>query len=360
MTDVGSQLALYEPTKFNVLQPKMVASQAGRWFKPSITVVEISSNTKSGDIYKVSGKDDDDDGGQAGGFDAMYALGKPALMRIGNAAGVIWDARNSGPVTAQPDYVLFKAVGGMRGPDGTPVVATATKEIDLRVIEAEIRNRKLRLAKKKNWSTDWAEQATQDELLQWRKNKLMRAETGAMERVIKVLLAIRSQFTLAELARPFVIVRYDINHDDPDVKKAFLPQAALAAQTLYGQAGAAIFTEPGARVIDADQLSDDELESQPVPTSAPDSAQAAPTSTPAADANRSQSESVQPAETASVPAQTSGLGQPTKAAPAATAEGHKCEDCGKKVSEGIAKFSRGKFHDHVYCMDCQKKAGATA
>ncbi|MDO4326292.1 MAG: hypothetical protein Q4E24_09730 [bacterium] len=37
--------------------------------------------------------------------------------------------------------------------------------------------------------------------------------------------------------------------------------------------------------------------------------------------------------------------------------GLKCENCGANVSQKVASYSQSYFGGHIYCMDCQKKAG---
>jgi len=265
--DIIRDLAQYEPGKFNILLPKSVASGACPWIKPNPSIVEINPNVEAGDIYPVGGRDEEDEAGL--GSKAKYGLAKPSIMRLANAAGISWDSADSRALSVSADYVAYKASGSMRGPDGSRMDCFATKEIDLRVIECEIRERKERTNrnKRKNWSPEWIAQMVTSELIQWRKNKLMRAETGAQERVVKALLAMRPAYTLSELALPFVVMRFDINFEHPDVQKLFHAQGEFAARALYGGRMDGYFIGKS-QVINADAVVQDEFEEAPSPAQA--------------------------------------------------------------------------------------------
>src|SRR5690606_22756907 len=131
-------------------------------------------------------------------------------------------------------------------PDGTGQPFVAKKEIDLTVIEEEIHAQNLKKAQeyaekdksKLNGMTpeDWAQAQTRANMVQWRKNKAMRAETGAMLRVIRAALGMKSQYTREELEKPFIVPRIDFNPDysDPEVRHILLQNGAQAMSNLFG------------------------------------------------------------------------------------------------------------------------------
>jgi hypothetical protein len=232
----------YDRKKFNVLLPSTEIATENDWHKMRVSEVEISTELRAGDTYPAIGGGEEDESGNKSSSGELRALAKPALNRIGNAAGIIWDPNRSKLVNVDRDYACYQSVGGMRGPDGTLRVATALKEIDIRVVEAKIRMSKQSIGAKKRWTADFIEQMVQRDLIQWRQNKAMRAETGANLRVIRQLLAMRSAYTIEELQRPFIVPRFDINYDDPNVRRMFIQQAALAQTALFGrQAGDRFF-----------------------------------------------------------------------------------------------------------------------
>ena len=74
----------------------------------------------------------------------FYALGKPALAKIAQAAGISWDAEKTG-VVGQPtaDYVMYRAVARMSMPDGQLVTGIGTTEW---IAEEEVEPIKKRIA----------------------------------------------------------------------------------------------------------------------------------------------------------------------------------------------------------------------
>ena len=60
-------------------------------------------------------------------------------------------------------------------------------------------------------------------------------ETGACNRVVRAMLAIKSTYNPGELSRPFVIPRIDFAPDmtDPDVKRMIMDRAAGAAAAMF-------------------------------------------------------------------------------------------------------------------------------
>lgn len=243
-------LAEYDPSKVNLLVPTQQIQQVSPWHAARVSEVRVDPDPNKGDVFKVGSRKN---GNQ---WENLYALSKPALMRIASAAGIVWNWRDSGVVTATSDLVIYRAVGAIRLPDGSWQPVMATKEIDLKVIEEEIRERQtaanLKKKPEERLNDAQLEQAIRSELLQWRKNKLMRAETGAMLRVIRAALGMRSQYTAAELEKPFVVPRIDFSPDysDPQVRQAVIEHGVKGMQSLFGAAAgpssATAFLPPGA------------------------------------------------------------------------------------------------------------------
>ena len=78
----------------------------------------------------------------------------------------------------------------------------------------------------------------QRDMLQKRKHKLKLAESGAMSRVVREILGLKNAYTVAELAKPFVMARivFRPDYNDKDVKEKML-QAHIQAMTgIYGPA----------------------------------------------------------------------------------------------------------------------------
>lgn len=259
-------LANIDPTQANCLIPTQQIQQVSPWHAARTSIVQVSSDPDAGDVFKVGSRPKGNNQ-----FEDLYCLGKPSLMRIAEAAGIVWNWKDSGPVSLTRDYVCYKAVGALRLPDGSWQPIMATKEIDLSVIEDELRDQAAKKADKgvsyddsKLYKGEWRKVKYGDEeknvyflaeeekaryiatavntnLIQWRKNKLMRAETGAMLRVIRTALGIKSQYTKQELSKPFIVPRIDFapDYNDPAVRQALIQNGIPAMAQLFGQSAPA-------------------------------------------------------------------------------------------------------------------------
>lgn len=277
----GSTLALYDPKKFNVLLPtQALEQQVGGWHKFVVSLVTVDAvpGANNGDIYPIddkggsSGGDDDDPGANAKAF----GLAKPALFRISSAGGVIWSPAHSGAIVDTPTRVVYRAVGAIRLPDGTWMPIDDEKDIDLTVVADELREKAIKNLsyglyastgadraypggkwEKKTYKGQesnryflpesqiarYVEDTVRRQMIQWRKNFRMRAATGAYERAIRKGFALKSKYSLAELANPFAVPRVDFSPDlsDSQVRQFFLQHGTRDVSALFGgQAGQAM------------------------------------------------------------------------------------------------------------------------
>lgn len=369
------QLVEYKPEKYNVLMPTQHIEQVSPWHAARTTVVQVNPDPVSGDVFKVGSRYND----KAKTWEDVYCLAKPALMRIAAAAGIVWNWRESGPTVLQRDYVCYKAVGAVRLPDGSWQPIMAEKEIDLAVIEEETHEANLKKAyeyagdpkKKDNLKglepEEWALQQTRTALIQWRKNKLMRAETGAMLRVIRAALGIKSQYTFAELQKPFVVPRIDFSPDynDPSVRQALLQHGVATMNALFGgatpPAPQVAFTE---RPVIAAPVQDDETVDAAAASSdvelgavGADGVEETPelpeeTGEPAGEAEAAAT--AQPDGTLFPPEP-----EPAQVKPRPVVYGT-CADCGAQITSGnVVSYSHKKF-GRVLCYSCQNKAKGAA
>lgn len=342
-------LTEYNPAQYNVLMPETTTQQVGPMHQLRVTLVSINPNPAAGEVFKVGSKFISQDN-----FEDVLSLAKPAIMKISQAAGIVWNWRESRFLSLTRDYACYEAVGAMRMADGSWLPLKATKEVDLAVIEEEVHEANLKKARdlakaKLNGLTQeqWAAAQTKSNMIQWRKNKGMRTETGAMLRVVRALLGMRQQYSPAELCKPFAVPRVEFSPDvhDPAVKQMILQHGMRATGELFGGTTpqiAAPAQEPAAFIgsgpswgnasnVDSGDANgdygsiggDDDLDppAPSVPASAPQ----------------------QPVTAPQQPAQ-------------ATSE-DVCEYCGQVVSPGVAKYSRGHFDGRVICMGCRGRAG---
>lgn len=341
--NVTNAITEYNPAQYNLLMPASATQQVGPMHQLRVTLVQVNPDPNGGEVFKVGSKFISQDN-----FEDILSPGKPAIMKISQAAGIVWNWRESRFLRLERDYASYEAVGALKMADGSYLVMKATKEIDLAVIEEEVHEANLKKARdsktKLNGLTQeqWAQAQTRSNMIQWRKNKAMRAETGAILRVVKALLGMRPQYSPAELRKPFVVPRVEFAPDirDATVRQALLEHGMRATSELFG--GSA----PPAQMISAPQQ-------PPVAFigdgSGPSWDNAVRTETDD-DGGYDGSESAPPAPSAPVSA-------PQPQAPSTTESVDVCEICGRGVSAGVANYSRNHFDGRVICMGCRGRAG---
>lgn len=380
---MSQQLAQWDPSTANVLVPTQDIQQVSPWHAARTSIVSVSADPDSGDVFNVGSRWN----AETRQSIPLYCLAKPALMRIAAAAGIVWNWRESGAVSITRDYVCYKAVGAIRLPDGSWQPILANKEIDLEVIEDEIRDQYAKkadggvsAADAKLYKGEWRklqdrnvyylaeneksryiEANVRANMIQWRKNKLMRAETGAMLRVIRAALGIKSQYTQAELQKPFIVPRIDFSPDysDPAVRSALIEHGVQAMASLFGQSAPAAALGPASspmaapfealpaaqtpEIIDASHV---DLDGYEGPNGEPGEPEGAEGDAP-------------PESGTLFGDQVPGPDAPPEPPPARAPHVAACADCGKGITEKVLTYSQSRF-GRPLCYGCQKGAAANA
>lgn len=195
--------------KANMLTPAYALNKRINPFQEAkIVLVKINANPNDGEVYPQSGK---------------LALTKNGLMKLASAAGLKVKTK---VVESSRDYVCMEAEISYLNASGVKQEAVGTYEIDMTVIEEEIMNR-----------PKSTEEAKRREILQFRRYKLQRCESGAINRGIRSVLSIKNTYTPQELAKPFAVpfVQFSPDFTDPDVKRAAIQNMSGAVGTLYGE-----------------------------------------------------------------------------------------------------------------------------
>jgi hypothetical protein len=211
----------------NLILPAIPIGSDLAWgYKAKASIVQISTDENHQEIYKVGWKDGEN----------RYALGKSALEKIANAAGIQFRTRRVDD-RSNPDYCEFECVAGMKNESGQPIVQARTKAFDMADVRAESLAQRLKAnerANDKKTAPD-IEAEVEREMKQFKKHIVARTETGAINRAIRGLLGLRSQWTKAEIAKPFVLMRVDWQPDasDPETRRILLDQGAQASRALY-------------------------------------------------------------------------------------------------------------------------------
>jgi len=248
----------YRKGPYNVLVPSTVIQEISPFHKPVLEIVRINPDPKGGgEVYEVvmgSGN---------------FSLRAVALNKIAFAAGIIWNAKNSGRTDdgGDPSIVSYRAEAAVRKEDGTYMVRNAEYMLDLSVVEQEIRDSyeqksqalmREKKAKNEKWTEEdrknYVEKSVKRDLLQKRKFRLQLAQTGAMDRVIRLILGLKGTYRRDELEKPFVVPKIAFSPDvsDPKVRDLLLRQGMDATNVLFGPASekSMIDYQPDHKVID--------------------------------------------------------------------------------------------------------------
>jgi hypothetical protein len=336
--------------KCNVLIPTVTMTQISPYHRIRVEQVQLDPNPDAGDVFKVGAKK------VGNNWQDVLSLSKTAILKLGTAAGIVWNWNETRVLSVSKDYVLYQAVGAMRKPSGEWIPLKATKEIDLDVIEMENHDANLKTAnglseKQRNGLSpeEWAAQKTRANMIQWRKNKLMRAETGAMLRVVRALLSVKHQYSVSELKKPFAVPTVDFapDYSDPEVRKAMAEAGIRATADLFGQSAMQQIQAPQQQLpppIDVDQY-------------APDGDEGTVDNAPAV-SYREEEETVISDD--DLPPWDEPEGQQEIFADAV--EGIVCQGCDQLIEEAnnwsperIASYSK-KIYGKALCVDCQKAA----
>jgi len=239
-------------SQVNLMLPTQTFGEVlGQYDRVTIEVVTVDPNPKAGEVAEIGGK---------------KALGRVPLEKIGAAVGIIWDPANTTVLESTSTKSRAKATGALRKPNGEWIVLSEEKTVDLEALEEEQRLSLEKKAEKGNpeskvleWGTSssgkkyplrfepwksedekkvWLNRALREALLQYRKFKDERAMTGAKERCIRALLAIKHAYTEEELRKPFAFPRVlpDVNKmlANPEVRQAAIERMTGAANSIFG------------------------------------------------------------------------------------------------------------------------------
>lgn len=239
--------------KVNLMLPTQTFGEVlGMYDRVTIEVVIIDPSKDAGEVFNIGGK---------------KSLGRIPLEKIASAVGIIWDPVTTTVIESSPTKSRAKATGALRKPNGEFIVLSEEKTVDLEAIEAEQRLKtedEAKLGKivevngKIVWNhtedgkafpkrepfkneqdrADWIEREIRKAMISYRKFKDERAMTGAKERCVRALLALKSSYSDEELKKPFAFPRVlpDVNKmlADPAIRQAAIERMTGAAATIFG------------------------------------------------------------------------------------------------------------------------------
>lgn len=211
-------LTAFPSDKYNNLSPYETITPLSPLHMVSVQAVRISVNSDDEEVYK----------GDGSGQGQKWRLAKRGLLRLGAAAGLIWETEQCRLVLCTETRAIYQAVGYVIQPDGSTRWIKGTKDINLAALEEEITDQQAF-----RQTHVWDKQADQyvlkhfpggetekqraidaairKELGLARKFMIAKAETGAYLRAIRAVTTVKGQYRLEELAKPFVCVRVSLN-----------------------------------------------------------------------------------------------------------------------------------------------------
>ena len=240
-----------------ILPTQSFGALIGEFEKITMEVVRIDSNPNAGEVFEPGGK------GKG------KALTKVPLLRIGNAIGLMWVPKDTTVLESSERKSRAKATALFRKANGEWIPISEEKTVDLDAIEEKQRLTAEDDAEKgpllldkydkivwhenptyperdpAGWKSEAAKQKHIDRevrksVIQYRLYKDERAMTGAKERVIRAVLAIKGTYTDAELSRPFAFPRIVADTSammkDPATRNAAIGMMTGKVAEIFGEA----------------------------------------------------------------------------------------------------------------------------
>jgi hypothetical protein len=209
--------ALEEAAKlYHLVSPATVCGALPEGCGVAISLVKVdptldSENVKGpGEVYPAGG-------GKVG-------LSATPLKKIGAAAGVDWDMRQSGRLDDghDPHYCHYAAVGTVKNFDGSRRTISGEVEIDARDGSPLIDEIKTKAERRRKEHPDWNNDGGASQILELRKFLLRHAETKAKLRAIADM-GVKRSYWPKELEKPFAVARlmWTGQTKDPELKRFF-------------------------------------------------------------------------------------------------------------------------------------------
>ena len=198
------------------------SDRAVPYFAPIFTALYIDAREEAGQVWPLPGG-----GGKLG-------LSKVGVTRLAIASGI--QMKEAKVEERSDSYIRVKAWIRQRNASGEWIEYSAQQELDKGDLYAD----ELAIKLKKNSPEAAAKLAEAAVQKIWR-HRLARAETGAYLRAMRFVLVLKSGFTPAELARPFICqdVQFRPDPNDPAIQGQLRAAGDYLIQRMYGGEGSA-------------------------------------------------------------------------------------------------------------------------
>lgn len=224
-------LGQYPKEKYNLLVRGTSLVQTNPFLRPLLREISLDPDPAGGDVYPLTTR-------KQGNAWVNTELGISAvgLANLASNAGILDVPQASGRVDngSDPRVCTYRSTGAMRMPDGEWRVVTRECTVKLATLEKEITTQKTAKAEQYEWNAGKLAAEIAKELLLKEKFLERLAETGAKNRVTRVLLGLKGKYTPAELAKPFVFAAVVPDYNQPELRARMLDQAAGATGMVFG------------------------------------------------------------------------------------------------------------------------------
>lgn len=296
--------AQYPAERYNLLVPMQTVAEIAEIHKPVMNAVQISTNEADKEIYLQDRSKAKADG---------WALTKKGLNKLMRAAGIkILGTRPIIPSTCQKCAEVNKSIGR---PVNCGTCGNKDVKFEARISVPQLTGENIEIvAHKEIIVDDVSVGMTEFQKKEFLKFRSEMCETKAINRALRAAMHIKGTYSLAELAKPFVVAYLVPNLDNEAVKAEAVRHFFTSAQELYGghntEARRAIFVED-----DVEEGMEYETPGKPIE-------------------------------------------QPESAAykEAPDFDPNVCVECGAKVSNGVVRYSQQQY-GRTLCMACQRKQG---
>lgn len=315
--------AQYPAERYNLLVPMQTVAEIAEIHKPVMNAVQISTNEADKEIYLQDRSKAKADG---------WALTKKGLNKLMRAAGIkILGTRPIIPSTCQKCAEVNKSIGR---PVNCGTCGNKDVKFEARISVPQLTGENIEIvAHKEIIVDDVSVGMTEFQKKEFLKFRSEMCETKAINRALRAAMHIKGTYSLAELAKPFVVAYLVPNLDNEAVKAEAVRHFFTSAQELYGghntEARRAIFVED-----DVEEGMEYETPGKPI----------------------EQQESAAYKEAPAEPPRTTQERQQAAAEAAPDFDPNVCVECGAKVSNGVVRYSQQQY-GRTLCMACQRKQG---
>lgn len=315
--------AQYPAERYNLLVPMQTVAEIAEIHKPVMNAVQISTNEADKEIYLQDRSKAKADG---------WALTKKGLNKLMRAAGIkILGTRPIIPSTCQKCAEVNKSIGR---PVNCGTCGNKDVKFEARISVPQLTGENIEIvAHKEIIVDDVSVSMTEFQKKEFLKFRSEMCETKAINRALRAAMHIKGTYSLAELAKPFVVAYLVPNLDNEAVKAEAVRHFFASAQELYGghntEARRAIFVED-----DVEEGMEYETPGKPIEQPENAAYKEAPAEPPRATQERQQAAA--------------------EAAP--DFDPNVCVECGVKVSNGVVRYSQQQY-GRTLCMACQRKQG---